>query len=101
MYRYTDDQVKCCSNDDDARRFTKVIPRRPNRFGIEMNEEKSKVRSFERDRFEKGLKQESFDFLGFTFFIGRTANGFPVPMIKNASNKFNAKLRRVKEWCKK
>jgi RNA-directed DNA polymerase len=101
MFRYADDQVICCSNADDARRLTKALPRRLNRFGLEMNEEKSKVLSFDRDRFEKGLKQESFDFLGFTFFIGRTAKGFPVPMIKTASKKFNAKLRRVTEWCKK
>ena len=101
MFRYADDQVICCSNRDDARRLTKALPKRLGRFGLELNKEKSKVLSFDRDLFERKVKQESFDFLGFTFFIGNTAKGYPVPMVKTSSKKFNAKLKRMKEWCKK
>ncbi len=47
-----------------------------------------------------GEKQEFFNFLGFTFYLGKSLNGMLVPKLKTEGKRFRSKLQRVKAWCR-
>ena len=48
MYRYADDFVIGCELESDARRIMKAIPQRFAKYGLEINEEKTRMISFRR-----------------------------------------------------
>ena len=41
---------------------------------------------------------QTFDFLGFTFYCGRSRKGMPYIMQKTSSKKFRQKIRDIKVW---
>ncbi len=41
---------------------------------------------------------QTFDFLGFTFYCGRSRKGMPYIMPKTSSKKFRQKIRDIKVW---
>jgi len=49
-----------------------------------LNEEKTKLVKFSKRKARKGIKQETFDFLGFTFYWGKSKKGYTIPKIKPA-----------------
>jgi RNA-directed DNA polymerase len=55
---------------------------------------------FSKREAAKGCPQGAFDFLGFTFYIGKSRNGRSIPKVKTSGKKFRAKLNNVKDWCK-
>jgi hypothetical protein len=63
-----------------------------------VNDEKSRIVHFNR-RSPKG-KNGTFDFLGFTFYMGFSRKGSLVPKVKTSRRKYNSKLRRVRDWIK-
>jgi len=77
MVRYADDAVLCFADEDDARRVMAVLPKRLKRFGLELNEQKTRLVPFTPP--ESGADRRSgdrtFDFLGFTHFWRRSRNG--------------------------
>lgn len=95
MFRYCDDAVICCENNYDAMRIRKALVNRLNKFKLSLNEEKTKLVPFSR-----GTIGTSFDFLGFTFYWGKSRNGFSIPKLKTAGKRLRGKLKRVKEWAK-
>ncbi len=56
--------------------------------------------SFSKRRCRRGQKQESFDFLGFTFYLGRSRKGTVIPMLKSCGKRIRAKLMRVNQWAR-
>ena len=56
--------------------------------------------SFSRARSQKGEKQGSFDFLGFSFYIGKSRKGAMIPMLRTSRKRIRSKLVRVKEWAR-
>ncbi len=62
-----------------------------------MNKDKTKIIVF--NRFEKE-NSKSFDFLGFTFYLGSTKHGMIVPKLKSCGKKLRSKLTKVNLWCK-
>lgn len=44
------------------------------------------------------MKMETFDYLGFTFYCGRTQKGYPWIMPKTNNKKFRQKLKDMKIW---
>ena len=97
IFRYADDAVICCENARDAERIRAVLPKRLSKFKLRLNEDKTKIIVF--NRFEKE-NSKSFDFLGFTFYLGLTKNGQVVPKLKSCGKKIRSKLTRVNLWCK-
>ena len=99
MFRYADDLVICCM-EDDVERIIKSFKGRTDRFSLVINETKSRVVSFDKKKFEEG-RQGTFDFLGFTFYLGRARNGRTIlPKVMTSKKRFRKKLRVVKDWCK-
>jgi RNA-directed DNA polymerase len=56
--------------------------------------------SFSKRGYRDGANQETFDFLGFTFYIGRSRNGFALPRLKSSGKRLSVKLKRVSQWCR-
>jgi RNA-directed DNA polymerase len=101
LIRYADDLVICCELESDAHRIMKGLKGRLAKYGLELNESKTKVVSFDKRRFGKGEKQGTFDFLGFTFFLGVSKNKkVPAPKLKTSRKRAQVKLKRVSEWVK-
>ncbi len=98
-FRYADDQVICCKDSRDAVRVQRALENRLKKFGLELNVEKTKTVTFNKGRFP-AIKQGTFDYLGFTFYIRRTRKGSTHVAIKTARERFYSKLRKVKLWCK-
>lgn len=100
MFRYVDDLVICCASPTDAYRIRSALNKRLTKYNLEMNEEKTHMIRFSKTLAHKGKRQESFDFLGFTFYLGKTRKGHTIPMLKTSRKRLRSKLRRVKEWVK-
>jgi len=100
MFRYCDDMVICCQYRKDAERIMKVLPKRLAKFGLSLNQEKTKVVSFDKRALKRGEKQGTFDFLGFTLYWGKSYKGFIIPKMKTSRSRMRTKLRKVKDWMK-
>ena len=79
----------------------KVLGKRLERFNLKLNEEKTKIVSFSKRKMNMGIQQETFDFLGFTFYLGRSKRNKIIPKLKTSKKRLRSKLTKVKEWLKK
>ena len=100
MFRYGDDFVICCQYDYDTERIMKVLGKRLSKFGLTLNEEKTELVPFSKFEAGKGNKQGAFDFLGFTFYLGRSKVGQVIPKVKTIGKRFRSKLKKVNDWCR-
>ncbi len=71
-FRYADDLVICCQYEEDANRIKNVLGKRLAKYKLELNEEKTKMVYFSKSQSHRGVKQGSFEFLGFRFYLGKT-----------------------------
>lgn len=101
LFRYCDDFVLCCSNVAEAEQVNRVLAQRLNRFSLEVNQSKTKVVCLDKRQYKLGKKQGSFDFLGFTFYLGTSRKGLVIPKVKTSRKKFRMKLKNVTKWCRK
>jgi group II intron reverse transcriptase/maturase len=100
MIRYADDIVICCGTHHDAERIKAVLGKRLAKFNLRMNEEKTKLVKFSKRKQAQGEKQETFDFLGFTLYLGNSRRGKIVPKVKTRGKTLRAKLKKVNIWAK-
>ena len=98
LFRYADDLVICCEHEQDAERVLKALRKRLERFGLSLNDEKTRLVSFARPLAGRN-GGTSFDFLGFTFYWGRSLKGHPVPKVKTSGKRLRASLARVRVWA--
>lgn len=92
--RYADDFIVMFQSEYEAKHFLKALERRFNKFDLELEPTKTRILPF--GRF-KGTK-ESFDFLGFTFYNGKTTTGKYRPIVKTSKKKMKQKRENVKKW---
>jgi RNA-directed DNA polymerase len=100
LFRYADDQVICCQYASDAERIRNVLGKRLEKFKLQLNEEKTKLVSFNKKLAKEGRNQGTFDFLGFTFYWGKSRNGRTIPKLKTRAKTMRAKLNKVTAWYK-
>ena len=100
LFRYADDAVICCQFKEDAQRIMEALPKRLEKFKLQLNEEKTKLVSFDKKLAERGVEQGTFDFLGFTFYIGRSLKGWMIPKVRTRAKTIRAKLNKVTAWAK-
>jgi len=106
LVRYADDFVGCFQYERDARRFYESLVKRLDKFNLEIAVEKTRIIAFGRhaanERRKDGLgKPETFDFLGFTHYCGKSAKGRFRVKRKTSAKKFRASLARTKEWLRR
>jgi RNA-directed DNA polymerase len=105
MIRYADDFVVCFQYEPDALKFQSELSERLGKFGLEVEPCKTRVVKFGRFAVQnakgKGMRPETFDFLGFTHYCGtrRDGKGFRMKRV-TARKKFAAKVKAFKDWLK-
>lgn len=105
MVRYADDTVFCFQYEEDAKEFYAQMIERLKIFNLEVAEEKTKIISLGKDHHNEdkagGCRGgNSFDFLGFTHYMGRSKNGAKRVKRKTSKEKYRASLLRCKIWIR-
>ena len=100
LFRYADDIVICCQHARDGDRIRKALAGRLARFGLRLNEAKTRMVSFHRPARNSRRRQPVFEFLGFTFYWGRSLRGYAIPKVKTSSSRLRAKLVALNDWAK-
>lgn len=101
---YADDFIAGFQYKWEAGNYYKLLKERMEKFGLQLEESKNHLLQSEayvaRAKQEKGetTRLETFDYLGFTFYCGRSSKGMPYIMPKTSSKKFRQKMRDIKEW---
>ena len=101
VVRYADDFVVGFEHREDAERFQRELGDRLAEYGLELKAEKTRLIEFGRhaasNRAARGLgKPETFDFLGFTHYCGKTRSGRFALKRKTIAKRMRAKLREIK-----
>ena len=91
--RYADDFILMFQYENEAKCFLRALEERMSKFGLELEPTKTRIIPF--GRF-KGTK-DSFSFLGFTFYNGKTVNGKYRPVIKTDKKKLKQKKQNAKK----
>lgn len=99
LIRYADDAVMIFEREADARRVMAVLAKRFAKYGLTLHPEKTRLVDFRKPSGE-AERPDSFDFLGFTHFWGRSRKGNWVIQRKTAKSRFGRALMRVIEWCR-
>lgn len=97
IVRYADDFVLCFSDFSDAKRVMQVLPKRFEKYSLELHPDKTKIVDLKSKR-EEGAR--SFDFLGFTHFLSKSTKGKLVLKRKTSSKKLRLALSKTQEWIK-
>lgn len=101
MIRYADDFVCTFQYKEDAERFHAALIKRLAKFNLEIAEDKTKIFMFGRwaEKYCKS-KPQTFDFLGFTHYCGKSKSGKFRVKRKTSKKKFKQKIKDFKEWVK-
>ena len=99
LVRYADDFVIGFETEEDARKVYDVLPKRFAKYGLAIHPDKTKLRRFCRPRKEDH-DSETFDFLGFTHYWGKTRKGFWVIKRKTARKRLKRAMKSVWNWCR-
>ncbi len=97
LIRYADDYVCAFQYRRDAKRFYQALPKRLDKFGLELAEDKTRILRF--SRFHPGLRRR-FAFLGFELYWQRDRQGELRVMKRTARKKLQPAKRRMKQWIK-
>ena len=100
LFRYCDDLVICCQYEQDAAHIHKALAGRLAKYHLTLNEEKTKLVPFSKHAQQDGRRAGAFDFLGFTFYWGRSRRGAVVPKVKTSGARLRKKLKRVNAWAR-
>ena len=105
MVRYADDFICCFQYKDEAERFYQELQERLQKFNLSISAEKSKILEFGRFAAETRAKRdvgkpETFDFLGFTHYCGKSKKGKFRVKRKTSRKKYDAKIQAMKQWIK-
>ena len=96
---YADDFVCCFQYKEEAKQFYEWLKHRMEHFGLELEEEKSRLIEFGRFAEEncrkRGTKPETFNFLGFTHYCSKSKNGKFRVKRKTSRKKFARKCKEV------
>ena len=98
LCRYADDWVCAFRFQEDAERFYRVLPKRLEKFNLQVAPEKTPLRRF--SRFHPSMKRR-FTFLGFAFSWRPDRQGVPRVMRRTARKKLQAACQRLTEWIKR
>jgi hypothetical protein len=99
MVRYADDAVIIFEREDDLNRVMEVLPKRFGKYGLSMNQDKTRIRRFTPPG--AGNKPDTFQFLGFTHYWDKSRKGNWVVKRKTDKTRLSRALKAVSEWCKK
>ncbi len=104
MVRFADDMVFVFQRSEDAEKFYKVLPKRLEKYGLKLHENKSnllKSGSKEAEAAEKrGERLLTYKFLGFLCYWGKSRNGWWRLKYKSRSDRMTSKLKELRKYLK-
>jgi RNA-directed DNA polymerase len=98
LFRFCDDAVICCRYQRDAERIKEALVKRLRKYNLHLNEDKTRYVPFSKRK--QNQKQSTFDFLGFTFYLGRSRQGRMIPKVKTSRKRLRNKLKEITQWIK-
>jgi len=108
LIRFADDAVMGFSSEQDARRVLEVLPKRFSRYALKLHPTKTRLVQFQRpSRGDKPKgptsrqRPETFEFLGFTHYWGKSRKGNNVVKRKTAASRFSRATFAINQWCRR
>jgi len=105
LFRFADDFLACFQYQTDAESFLESLGERLEGFHLEVAEEKTRCLEFGRyaraNAYQKGAKPKEFDFLGLTFFCGKTRHGAFKVKRKTSRKKLRQSLAQFTDWIRR
>jgi len=98
IIRFADDFLLGFTDKEDAERVMKVLPKRLKKYSLSLNQEKTKLIELGK---KDSKKSATFNFLGFTHYMGKSRKGRSILKRKTSSKKFRISLKRINEWLRK
>jgi len=102
--RFADDMVFVFQFKEDAEKFYKVLPKRLEKYGLKLHEDKSSmIQSGSKAAKEAELRGERlpiYKFLGFICYWGKSRNGWWRLKFKSRSDRFAGKLKGLRKYLK-
>lgn len=101
LVRFADDFVLIFKYWEDAEKVLEVLPKRLEKFGLTIHPDKTRLVYFELPECNKrGERSETFNFLGFTHYWGRSRKGKWVVKRKTAKDRLTRALKEINVWCR-
>jgi group II intron reverse transcriptase/maturase len=107
LIRYADDFVIGAAREDDARRIMEVLPKRMSKYGLTVHPEKTRLIRFQPPETagseaagRESPSAQTFDFLGFTHYWGRSQRGGWVVKRKTAKGRLKRAFAALSAWCR-
>lgn len=104
LVRYADDFLCMVQKGEDAQYIKQALWERFAAFDLELHPEKTRVLSFGRYERENAKRQhrkaQTFDFLGFTHFCGKSRKGKFIVGRTTSGTKFRKKCQDLNVWLK-
>ncbi|BCX81473.1 hypothetical protein MIT9_P1051 [Methylomarinovum caldicuralii] len=94
--RFADDAVLVFEREEDARRVLAVPGKRLAKYGLRLHPDKTRLLDFRKP----GRKGQSFQYLGFTHYWGRSGKGRWVVKRKTAQARLSRSLQAINHWCR-
>lgn len=99
--RYADDAVLAFEHEADALALKARLEESLADYGLALNQAKTRLIRFGRHWPERGIKPETFDFLGFTHIAGQSRKGHYLVIRKTARKRFRRHLLTATAWLRK
>ncbi|MBN1982506.1 MAG: hypothetical protein JW795_13315 [Chitinivibrionales bacterium] len=107
LFRWADDFIIVFEREEDARRVMAVLPKRFERYGLQLHPQKSKIVPFKRPRFCESIGEAqrrgwcaTFNFLGFTHCWHKSRKGYWIVRQLTAKDRFSRSVKAVRAWCR-
>ena len=97
IIRWADDFLIGFEKEADALKVKAVLPKRFDRFGLELHAQKTTLLYFGRPSGGKSVQERrgTFDFLGFTFYWGKTRSGYSVIKKQTVGKRLRGFMKRI------
>lgn len=104
LVRFADDMVFVFQFKEDAERFYKVLPKRLEKYGLKLHEDKSSMlwsgRKAAEEADKRGERLPVYKFLGFVCYWGRSRKGWWRLKYKSRPDRFAGKLKGLRKYLK-
>lgn len=104
IIRYADDAIMVFEREDDAHRFMRVLPRRLEKYGLRLNENKTHLMACGKRHacicLQTGQRSPTFDFLGLTHYWGRSRKGYVRLKRKTSKKRLRRALVELNDWLR-
>jgi len=97
IVRFADDCILGFTDKSDAERVMEVLPKRFAKFELTLHPDKTKLIDLNSKRGESG---RSFDFLGFTHYLGNSRKGITILKRKTSSKRLTRAIVNISKFIK-